>query len=411
MDIDNYKDEFECISAGGESLSAPKDENTGLRRYIKVIGVGGAGGSAVNRLAETGIEGVQLVACNTDLQDLSANKAEVKIQLGERLTEGLGAGNDPSVGTDAAIEAMGKIEELLSDSTKMVFITAGMGGGTGTGAAPVIAKVAKEKDILTIGIVSLPFSVEGPQRIQQANEGIKKMREVVDALLVINVDKLNENIDFMSLSVDENFRLAEEVIVAATKGIAEIITRKGLVNVDFRDVNGILKRSGVALFGSSIAEGNDRSMNAVKQALSSPLLHDNDIKNAKHTIVNITTSSNKKLTMGELKDILDHIRYCTGSKNNLIYGCCYDDAVQEAIRVTIIVTGFEYDDEPIALPPEVTTISLGDELPEMEVNLNEDEIRPQHDFTNFKDLDKLSDDEFLRRIEEETAIDRKNKNK
>ena len=418
-----YNDDFQCISATDAtepkniktqpiniediSASAGKSAETD-DIIIKVIGVGGGGCNAVNQLARSGIVGVDLIACNTDRQALNKSLAPTKIQLGKKLTDGLGAGNDPKVGEDAAKENLSDVIDLFADKTKMVFVTAGMGGGTGTGAAPVIAKAAKDNGMLTIGVVTVPFTTEGTQRINQANEGVMKMRESVDALLVINDDKL---IEFDDCTFSNAFQKADEVVVTATKGIAEIITRHGHVNVDFRDVNSVMKDSGVALLGSAEASGEGRDLKAITAALDSPLLHDNDIKGAKNILLNITTPRGEhELTMKEFGNITNHLTKVAGLGTNKIWGTCYDDSLGESIRTTVIATGFPHDDKPMPTPPEVSTIEFGEPLPMSDVVLNPAEMRTASDFSHMRDLDKLNDDAYLESLESETAIDRKNRN-
>ncbi|MBO7481867.1 MAG: cell division protein FtsZ [Bacteroidales bacterium] len=418
-----YNDEFQCVSATDaavrptspkqvvnvDDVSAGANNLDGVHTIIKVIGVGGGGSNAVNQLARSGIVGVDLIVCNTDKQALNDSLAPTKIQLGKRLTCGLGAGNDPKVGEDAAKEDLPEVEELFTETTKMVFVTAGMGGGTGTGAAPVIAKAAKDKGMLTIGVVTVPFTTEGTQRINQANEGVMKMRQSVDALLVINDDKL---IEFDDCSFSNAFQKADEVVVTATKGIAEIITRHGHVNVDFRDVNSVMKDSGVALLGSAEASGEDRDIKAISEALDSPLLHDNDIKGAKNILLNITTPKGQnELTMREFGRITKHLQKVAGQGTNVIWGTCYDDTLSDTIRTTVIATGFSYEEKPMETPPDESTIEFGKPLPMDDVVLNPAEIRSASEFAHMKDLDKLNDDEYLASLEAETALDRRNKNK
>ena len=416
-----YNNDFQCISAtdaaGHNNTTNPlpnpvvhniftgNPEDT--RPIIKVIGVGGGGSNAVNQLAKSGIVGVDLIVCNTDRQALNDSLAPVKIQLGKRLTCGLGAGNDPKVGEDAAKEDLAEVEKLFDETTKMVFVTAGMGGGTGTGAAPVIAKAAKDKGMLTIGVVTVPFTNEGVQRINQANEGVMRMRQSVDALLVINDDKL---IEFDDCTFSNAFQKADEVVVTATKGIAEIITRHGHVNVDFRDVNSVMKDSGVALLGSAEASGEGRDLKAIADALDSPLLHDNDIKGAKNILLNITTPKGEhELTMREFGNITTHLTKVAGQGTNVIWGTCYDDNLGESIRTTVIATGFPFDEQPMDTPPEVSTIEFGQPLPMNDVVLNPAEMRSANDFKHMRDLDKLNDDAYLESLESETALDRKNR--
>jgi len=418
-----YDDDFQCISATNatearnttvkpvaiEDISSVAENPDDIPTIIKVIGVGGGGSNAVNQLAKSGIVGVDLIVCNTDKQALNDSRAPHKIQLGKRLTDGLGAGNDPKVGEDAAKENLVEVEALFDNNTKMVFVTAGMGGGTGTGAAPVIAKAAKDKGMLTIGVVTVPFSNEGAQRINQANEGVVRMREAVDALLVINDDKL---IEFDDCSFSNAFQKADEVVVTATKGIAEIITRHGHVNVDFRDVNSVMKDSGAALLGSAEASGEGRDMKAITEALDSPLLHDNDIRGAKNILLNITTPRGEhELTMKEFGNITTHLTKVAGHGTNVIWGTCYDDDLGESIRTTVIATGFPYEEKPMETPEEVTSIKFGEPLPSGSVELNLSEMRPSSDFGYMKDLDKLNDDNYLNSLENETALDRKNRNK
>jgi cell division protein FtsZ len=311
----------------------PKD----LSSIIKVVGVGGGGSNAVNHMFNQGIKGVDFVVCNTDQQALDMSPVPLKIQLGASLTEGRGAGAIPEIGKNAAIENIEDIRAFLSKGTKMVFITAGMGGGTGTGAAPVIARVAKELDILTVGIVTVPFAFEGKKRKQQAEEGLQEMRANVDTLLIINNDRLREM--YGNLSLGSAFTQADNVLAIAAKGIAEVISVTGLINVDFNDVNTVMKNSGVAIMGSSTAEGEHRAIEAVKSALSSPLLNDNDIKGAKYVLLNITYG-NKEILMDEIGIITDYIQDEAGSTADVIWGHGYDETLGDSINLTLIATGF-----------------------------------------------------------------------
>jgi cell division protein FtsZ len=311
----------------------PKD----LSSIIKVVGVGGGGSNAVNHMFNQGIKGVDFVVCNTDQQALDMSPVPLKIQLGASLTEGRGAGAIPEIGKNAAIENIEDIRAFLSKGTKMVFITAGMGGGTGTGAAPVIARVAKELDILTVGIVTVPFAFEGKKRKQQAEEGLQEMRNNVDTLLIINNDRLREM--YGNLSLGSAFTQADNVLAIAAKGIAEVISVTGLINVDFNDVNTVMKNSGVAIMGSSTAEGEHRAIEAVKSALSSPLLNDNDIKGAKYVLLNITYG-NKEILMDEIGIITDYIQDEAGSTADVIWGHGYDETLGDSINLTLIATGF-----------------------------------------------------------------------
>jgi cell division protein FtsZ len=319
------------------------------RSIIKVIGVGGGGSNAVNHMYRQGIVGVDFAICNTDNQALELSPVPIKIQLGPGLTEGRGAGSKPEVGKNACLESIDDIKAFLMDHTKMVFITAGMGGGTGTGAAPIIAKTAKDMGILTVGIVTLPFGFEGKRREGFAVEGLDSMRASVDALIVISNDKLREV--FGNLSLSEAFSHADNVLTTAAKGIAEIITVAGTVNVDFEDVNTVMRDSGVAIMGSAIAAGPDRARTAVEKALSSSLLRDNDIRGAKHVLLNITSGKNEA-TMDEIGEITNFVQTEAGFGTDLIWGNCYDESLEDQISITIIATGFEVEGQK---PAQVVT--------------------------------------------------------
>jgi cell division protein FtsZ len=312
----------------------PKDQSS----IIKVIGVGGGGSNAVNHMYRQGIKGVDFIVCNTDHQALDMSPVPVKIQLGQSLTDGRGAGSIPDVGKNAAIENLDDIKAILETNTKMVFVTAGMGGGTGTGAAPVIAQAAKELGILTVGIVTVPFTFEGKKRRSQAQIGIEKMRDAVDTLLIINNDKLREK--YGNLSLINAFEQADDVLAIAAKGIAEVISVTGQINVDFNDVNTVMKDSGVAIMGSSEADGDDRAIKCVESALSSPLLNDNNIQGAKYVLLNITYGKNAVL-MDEITEITDYIQEEAGSTADVIWGHGYDEDLDEKLCVTIIATGFK----------------------------------------------------------------------
>ena len=310
---------------------------------IKVVGIGGGGGNAINHMYDQGIKDVNFVVCNTDAQALSRSPVSVKIQLGESLTEGRGAGNKPEIGRQAAIENLDDVMEALSSNTKMVFLTAGMGGGTGTGAIPIIAKAAKEQGILTVAIVTIPFRFEGQRRISQAIEGINELGEHVDSLLVINNEKLREVAGNMKLS--EAFSHADNILAAAAKGIAEIITVPGYVNVDFADVHTVLANSGVALMGTGMAEGESRATKAIEEALSSPLLNDNDITGTENILLNIN-SGTEEITMDEIGEITDYINGEVGANPNIIWGTGTDETLENKVSVTIIATGFEDNSIP-----------------------------------------------------------------
>ena len=311
----------------------PKEQSS----IIKVIGVGGGGSNAVNHMYRQGIKGVDFVVCNTDHQALDTSPVPTKIPLGQSLTEGRGAGSIPDVGKNAAIENLEEVNEILAKNTKMIFVTAGMGGGTGTGAAPVIAQAARDMGILTVGIVTVPFTFEGRKRRTQAEEGIEKMREAVDTLLVINNDKLREM--FGNLSLVNAFENADDVLAIAAKGIAEVISVTGQINVDFNDVNTVMKDSGVAIMGSAEAEGENRATKCVESALNSPLLNDNNIDGAKYVLLNITYGSQAVL-MDEISDITDYIQEEAGSTADVIWGHGYDESLGDKLCVTIIATGF-----------------------------------------------------------------------
>jgi cell division protein FtsZ len=338
----------------------PKDNSS----IIKVIGVGGGGSNAVNHMYRQGIKGVDFIVCNTDLQALDISPVPMKIQLGIDSTEGRGAGSIPEVGKNAAIENLEELREILSNNTKMLFVTAGMGGGTGTGAAPVIASLAKEMGILTVGIVTVPFVFEGRKRRQQADDGIERMRQSVDTLLIINNDKLREM--FGNLTLGNAFSQADDVLTTAAKGIAEVISVTGAINVDFNDVNTVMRDSGYAIMGSAQAEGEDRAITAVQKALSSPLLNDNNIAGAKYVLLNITYGDNEVL-MDEIADITDYIQDEAGSTADVIWGHGYDETMGNKISVTIIATGFNATPD-VGLSPrtaEKVKVSLDEERPTM----------------------------------------------
>lgn len=313
------------------------------KSIIKVIGVGGGGGNAINHMFKQGIKDVDFVVCNTDAQAIENSPVSIKIQLGSSLTEGRGAGNKPEIGEQAAIENIKNVEEALSDGTKMVFITAGMGGGTGTGAAPIIAKAAKEMGILTVAIVTIPFRNEGKRRIEQAIEGIEKLEQHVDSLLVINNEKIREI--YGDLKLSEAFARADDVLATAAKGIAEIITVHGYINVDFADVETVMTNSGVAIMGSAMASGEDRALIAVEKALSSPLLNNYDISGARNILLNVTSGANE-ITMDEIGQITDYVQKAAGDDADLIWGNGTDERLGENLNVTVIATGFETNSIP-----------------------------------------------------------------
>ncbi len=312
----------------------PQDDSS----IIKVIGVGGGGSNAVNHMYRLGIKGVDFIVCNTDKQALEKSPVPNKIQLGNSLTKGLGAGSIPDVGREAALESVEDVRKYLEDGTQMVFITAGLGGGTGTGAAPVIASVARELGILTVGIVTIPFAFEGKKRRLQAEAGLEEMKKYVDTLLVIGNDKLREI--YGNLKMSEAFAHADDVLTGAAKSIAEIISLHMHVNVDFNDVKTVMKDSGVAIMGSSVASGENRSIKAVEEALNSPLLNDNDIRGARHVLLNIMSGSDD-IDMDEFGEITDFIQEAAGGTAELITGYGTDPSLGDSVSVTIIATGFK----------------------------------------------------------------------
>ena len=326
-------------------FKAPKDRSS----IIKVIGVGGGGNNALQHMYERGIHGVDFIVLNTDAQALDEHSVSNKVQLGTRTTEGLGAGADPEVGEKAAIESMDDIREALGHNTKMVFITAGMGGGTGTGAAPVVAQVAKELGILTVAIVTLPFDFEGKRRLEQAHTGLEKLRENVDSLIIINNDRLAEQ--YPDLDYEEAFSQANEVLTNAAKGMAEVITAPFKVNIDFRDAKTVLENSGTALMSIGIASGENRAEEAVKRALDSPLLNDNKITGAKKVMLLILSGDDHKAKMNEIKFISSYIQDEAGGGNkaDVIFGVGTEDGLGESIKVLVVATGFAPEHEKNAV--------------------------------------------------------------
>ena len=325
--------EFENIS-----FDLPKNQSN----VIKVIGVGGGGSNAINHMFLQGIKGVDFVICNTDAQALQNSGVPNKIQLGLNLTEGLGAGANPDVGEQSAVESFDDLQRMLDTNTKMIFITAGMGGGTGTGAAPIIAKMAKDLDILTVGIVTMPFQFEGKMRNQQAQEGIEKLRREVDSLVVINNNKLREV--YGNLGFKAGFSKADEVLSTAARGIAEVITHHYTQNIDLRDAKTVLSNSGTAIMGSASASGQNRAHEAISKALDSPLLNDNKITGAKNVLLLIVSGA-QEITIDEIGEINDHIQNEAGHGANIIMGVGEDDNLEESIAVTIIATGFDVEQQ------------------------------------------------------------------
>ncbi|RTY86671.1 cell division protein FtsZ [Flavobacterium sp. RSP15] len=350
---------------GSISFDLPKNQSN----VIKVIGVGGGGSNAINHMFKQGIKGVDFIVCNTDSQALQSSSVPNKIQLGVHLTEGLGAGANPDVGQQSAIESISEIEKMLDRNTKMVFITAGMGGGTGTGAAPVIAQLAKERDILTVGIVTLPFLFEGKVRQEQALIGIEKLRKQVDSLIVINNNKLREV--YGNLGFKAGFSKADEVLATASRGIAEVITHHYTQNIDLRDAKTVLFNSGTAIMGSSVSSGENRAKEAIIAALDSPLLNDNKITGAKNVLLLIVSGTNE-ITIDEIGEINDHIQVEAGHNANIIMGVGEDESLGDAIAVTIIATGFDIEQQNEIVNTE----------PKKIIHTLEDEQRSVHNLTN-----------------------------
>jgi len=364
-------------------FNLPKEKSS----IIKVLGVGGGGGNAVNYMFHQGIKGVDFIICNTDLQALEASPIPTKIQLGSGLTQGLGAGSNPEVGKKAAMEAIEDIIEMLGVNTKMLFITAGMGGGTGTGAAPIIAKTAKEMDILTVGIVTTPFGFEGKRRHSFAVEGLETLKKSVDCLLVINNDKIKDM--YGNLPMRQAFSHANNILNTAAKGIAEIITYPGEINVDFEDVKTVMKGSGVALMGSARASGPSRALEAVKAALSSPLLNDSKIIGAKNILLNVSSPPGEhELLMSEFEEINDYVQDESGYTAELIIGTSYDESLNDDISVTLIATGFESNARPnkiiigstldAKINQPVTTPAIS-KLENIEAPINKTIVEPKND--------------------------------
>ena len=356
------------------SFDLPKNQSN----VIKVIGVGGGGSNAINHMYSKGIKGVDYVVCNTDAQALENSNVPNKIQLGVNLTEGLGAGANPIVGEKAAIENLNEIKSMLENNTKMVFITAGMGGGTGTGAAPIISKLAMEMNILTVGIVTMPFVFEGKNRINQANIGLDKLRKNVDALIVVNNNKLRDV--YGNLGVKQGFSKADEVLATAAKGIAEVITHHYTQNIDLKDAKTVLSKSGNAIMGSAGSSGEKRAIKAVSNALDSPLLNDNSIRGAKNVLLLILSGSSE-VTIDDIGLINDYIQETAGNNVNIIMGIGEDQSMVEEISVTVIATGFDINqqDEIIHVDPK-KKIHYLDEEREVTEDFNEEKNKTPFQF-------------------------------
>ena len=365
----------------GMDFQMPKNQSS----QIKVMGIGGGGSNAVNYMFENGISGVDFVVCNTDAQALEASPVPIKIQLGANLTEGLGAGSNPDVGKQAAEESADKITELLDANTRMLFLTAGMGGGTGTGAAPVIADIAREKGILTVGVVTNPFSTEGGSRHKYAEEGILQLKKFVDTLLIINNDKLIEV--YGDLTLTQAFAKANEILNTATKGIAEVISQHLLVNIDLNDARKVLENSGTAVMGQAQAEGENRALEAVIGALDSPLLNDNDITGAQQVLLKIVTGKGEgEIRMSELSKIKNKIQEAAGRDVNIIEGIGIDPELGDSVSVTVIATGFEQKKKP----KSPTTICLEDNIDEVKNEISDLENNQQK-----LDLDNMNTEETI----------------
>ncbi len=397
------------------SFDLPKNRSN----VIKVIGVGGGGSNAVNHMFNKGIHGVDFVVCNTDAQALNNSSVPTKIQLGASLTEGLGAGANPAVGEESAMESMEEIKNMLSTSAKMLFITVGMGGGTGTGAAPVIARIAKELDILTVGIVTMPFSFEGKKRIRQAEEGIEKLRKHVDSLVVINNNKLREV--YGNLGFKAGFSKADEVLATAAQGIAEVITHHYTQNIDLKDAKTVLSNSGTAIMGSGTASGTNRAQNAINKALDSPLLNDNKIEGAKNVLL-LIVSGVSEVTIDEIGEINDFIQSEAKTNVDIIMGVGEDESLGDSISVTIIATGFNMDQQDAIVVTESKKIihKLMDDnevksepkqiksIEEKEIVTrfileNEDDVREIDEVENINDIEVVYED-FQSNPEEEFEI-------
>jgi cell division protein FtsZ len=368
------------------TVELPKDKSS----IIKVVGVGGGGGNAVNHMYREGISGVDFFICNTDSQALENSPIPNKIQIGDSLTEGRGAGSNPEVGRKAAEENIHDIIESLGVNTQMVFVTAGMGGGTGTGAAPVIAKAAKDMGILTVGIVTTPFSFEGNRRCEAAYHGIEEIRESVDSLLVISNDRIKDI--YGNLAISKAFGYADNVLATAAKGIAEIITIAGSINVDFEDVKTAMSDSGVAIMGMGVSEGDDRAMRAITQALNSPLLDDSKIQGASDLLVNISYGDDEA-TMDEYATINEYLQNEAGRDATLKCGLCYDSSLGRSISVTVIATGFDRSENRYKTVAEDSEVEF--DLGSVEVTetdeTQDEEVRKQT--TIFDNLEGFEDEE------------------
>lgn len=385
---------------------------------IKVIGVGGGGSNAVNHMYKQGIVGVDFAICNTDKQAMEISPVPVKMQLGPTLTEGRGAGSKPNIGKLACEESIDEIKAYLANDCKMLFITAGMGGGTGTGAAPIIAKAAQEMDILTVAIVTLPFTFEGRKRVTHGHDGLEELKKSVDTIIVISNDKLKAI--HGNLTISQAFAEADNILSTAARGIAEIITVPGYVNVDFEDVNTVMRGSGVAIMGTAVADGENRAKRAVDEALNSPLLEDNNIKGAQHILVNIT-SGTKEVTMEEIFEITEFVQEEAGQGTNLIWGNCFDESLDEKLSVTIIATGFDQNrgnktmkgGRPESNAQQVR-VSLDDDIEQKNIfetlGLSETGENTQTvEFSDYTDHSRRSHEPYVRDHRDQEAEDRRHR--
>ena len=373
----------------GITFDLPKNQSN----VIKAIGIGGGGSNAINYMFNQGIKGVDFVICNTDAQALNNSGVPNKIQLGVNLTEGLGAGANPEVGSQSAIESTEDIKGMLNVNTKMVFITAGMGGGTGTGAAPVIAKMAREMDILTVGIVTTPFSFEGKIRNEQAQKGIENLKEHVDSLIIINNNKLREV--YGNLGFKAGFSKADEVLSTAAKGIAEVITHHYTQNIDLKDANTVLSNSGTAIMGAAEASGDGRAQEAIRKALDSPLLNDNKITGAKNVLL-LIVSGDQEITIDEIGDINDHIQEQSGFGANIIMGVGEDLNLGDSVSVTIIATGFNADQQN-----EITNIEPEKIIHSLEEEDNLFNQKPIENEILSEEIEEESEDKIIHVLDEE----------
>ena len=401
MNTENQFDNIEFI--------LPKNQSN----VIKVIGIGGGGSNAINYMYSKGINGVDYVVCNTDSQALENSPVPNKVQLGIKETEGLGAGADPVIGEKAAVESLNEMRRLLEKNTKMVFITAGMGGGTGTGAAPIISKLAMDMDILTVGIVTMPFVFEGKIRMNHANKGLEKLRSNVDSLIVVNNNKLRDI--YGNLGVKEGFSKADEVLATAAKGIAEVITHHYTQNIDLKDAKTVLSKSGNAIMGSYSASGEKRALRAVSNALDSPLLNDNRIDGAQNVLLLIVSGSSE-VTIDEIGVINDYIQEKAGNNANIIMGIGDDSSLNDQITVTVIATGFDMkqQDEILHIEPKKTIYNLDDESEitedfsekktELQYELSSEEIDFKNTDFNIDDIEELNNN-IVKTSEEIKNID------